>query len=443
MAPAGPDGAKIAELLRTSLRVGTATLGELTGAAVKRLLEKGNAGKAKRLFDDAERKQLARLIGATNAAGELLGRSRVRLRMEKVQKHDEQFSVFDDASPIHPMAPIEALSYFKRLVPTLNLDPQDFATDIGQSAFTIAGITEESLLERIQEIIANALATGGDKAVVPSVDEILNEAGLSPRNPQRAEMIVRTNMMKAVSEGVTREMQDPDVADYFPAWMYSGVRDGRQGKDHEQHFDKYFPNSVTFDEVRGPRVFNCRCVQIPIDKHTWADLQARGTRFASFAEAPVPAVEQNRPWTCGPAALVAVLSRYDRTVDEADVSRTLGTTEEAGTSPEQMEAGARSLGLDVEALHGMTTPQLERAIIMGQPVIACVQMHGDAAAMADEEAGHWIIFTGRHRGTLDCMDPATGETAEIAKADLPRVWRDRDAEGMPFRRYGLVVRGTS
>ncbi len=84
--------------------------------------------------------------------------------------------------------------------------------------------------------------------------------------------------MDAYNAGTQEEMQDPDVQEFFPVWQYLGIDDGRQGSDHESKFNKYYPVDATFEEVRGPRVWNCRCSQSPIDKYTWADLQKQGAK---------------------------------------------------------------------------------------------------------------------------------------------------------------------
>jgi hypothetical protein len=87
--------------------------------------------------------------------------------------------------------------------------------------------------------------------------------------------------MDAFNVGASRELQEPDVQEAFPVWRYVGIRDGRQGKDHETHFNQYFPSSLAFADVRGDRAFNCRCSFIPIDRCEWAALQTRGARLAA------------------------------------------------------------------------------------------------------------------------------------------------------------------
>ena len=74
-------------------------------------------------------------------------------------------------------------------------------------------------------------------------------------------------------EGQTRIIRP---ADDFPWWRYDGIRDGRQGKDHEQHFGKYYLSSTPFQEVRGDRMFNCRCCPTPVWRRDVERLKAQG-----------------------------------------------------------------------------------------------------------------------------------------------------------------------
>jgi hypothetical protein len=292
VALAGADGHAAEKLLRASVRQGAAVLGTLAEEAVKRLLESGKPRAARRLFTDDERRRLAAALAATNATADLLGRARVRKRLEQAQQHAERFSESDatdfscfDEAPIHPLAPRAAVDWFRRLVPDIAAEPDAFESAQRQQAFTAAGVTERSLLDRVKDVIAGVLETGqGAKSAPGLIDRVLDEAGVTPRNPQRAEMIFRTNAMQAYNAGTHAEMQDPDVADEFPAWRYLGIRDGRQGKDHEPHFDHYYPSSVRFEDVRGPRVFNCRCTSQPIHRSQWRRLRTQGVDFSSFAE---------------------------------------------------------------------------------------------------------------------------------------------------------------
>lgn len=490
MALAGADGKRAAELLRASVKRGAATLGTLTEDAVKRLLsDPGKARQAKRLFNDDERAQLADSLAATNGTAELLGRARIRKRLEQAKKtsadhHDfseaaTDFSCFDDSHPIHPLAPLKALSYFRRLIPGLNPDRDKFADSHRRQAFSLAATTDVTLLDRIKGIIASVLATGESVSDAPkAIARILDDAGVSPRNPQYAEMAFRTNMMDAYNEGSHAEMQDPDVRGHFPVWRYVGIRDGRQGKDHEPHFDKYYPNSANFSEVRGDRPFNCRCTSIPIYKSEWKRLQESGVRVSKFTEQfgvdkpraaarfaetcdepdgllEVPNVPQPDAFSCGAASAMSV-GRYFGVgpTDLDNWKQLLGTDPEKGTSPESIAATLTLLGLRVETRHEMSLEDLADCWQQGWPVIVPIQDYAPNIEPDDYDDGHYVVFIGGPSlGYVFVQDPmADVELADsnsdaapgkvmIEEGRFEEVWHDESSDGEKFVRFGIVVKG--
>jgi hypothetical protein len=283
VALAGPDGKQAARLLGASKDAGARTLYYLARRAVARLLDSPNPQAAGHLFDADEYTALTDQLAKTNATANLLGRARVREKADQAEhRHrgvltfsdDDCFCAFAEAPP--PLAPTQAVDYFKSLVPSLAVEPARFGPLLRREAFTLAAKTDELMLDRVKNVIADALQTGRQSSAVPDIEDILTRAGVSPKNPQYAEMVFRTNCMESYNVGAQEELRSPDMMEMFPAWQYLGIRDGRQGKDHEPHFDHYYPNSAAFGEVRGPRVFNCRCSFRAVDKYEWADLQAKG-----------------------------------------------------------------------------------------------------------------------------------------------------------------------
>jgi hypothetical protein len=122
---------------------------------------------------------------------------------------------------------------------------------VANRAFTLAGVTETSVLNRVKDVIRDRLETGRSFQTAPrDIQEVLDDAGVSVRNPQYSENVFRTNMMQAYTNGTMDSMRDPDVADVFPVWQYHGIRDGRQRLQHQAHFGKYFGNDTDFESVR-------------------------------------------------------------------------------------------------------------------------------------------------------------------------------------------------
>jgi len=275
IAIAGPDGQAAIKLTERAMADGRAILESITRDAVMRKLEAGKAEGS--LFTPDELALLAETIAASNATAELLGRYRIREQMQDTES-TLRFIAFDAADTplrVKPIPPEEALRYFRDLMPSLSEDPE-FDDRHRRTSFTLAENTGEVMLRAVQDAITEALAKGTTGTY--AVQSILDAAGVTPRNPQYAEMVFRTNALDSYNTGYDDERQDPDVAEEFPVWQYEGIKDGRQGSDHAPHFGKYYPASVSFNEVRGDRPFNCRCTQRVVNRREWARLEAAGAR---------------------------------------------------------------------------------------------------------------------------------------------------------------------
>lgn len=271
---AGPqrDAAKAESLLAESIDAGAKLLTQICRDAFKRLTP--GQLPTDNLFTAQELAQLADSIAATRATADLVGRAKLleRLRMAAAGRTanftDEatDFAAFADVPAIPPMVPEKALEYFTGLYPSLaKLSPEVWAEAVRRTAFTMAAATETKLLADVQRVISTAIEEGGSVLDgTTAIRELMERAGVAPKSSFYAENVYRTNMMDAYNTGATAQMQDPDVVEAFPVWRYDGIRDGRQRPDHERHFGKYFPVSVTFAEVRGDSPWNCRCVPTPV-----------------------------------------------------------------------------------------------------------------------------------------------------------------------------------
>lgn len=291
VAPTGAhqDQQKADQLLAASVRAGVATLSDIAKTAYARLLHSANPQSTSRLFNDAETARLADTLASVAGTAALLGGARIKLRANQANESQGARKFSEDSTDLSPlgdaltpMKPVEAADYFNALVPNLGVDPQIFGESMARHAFTMATATDQTMLERVKQLIAAALESGNRSTTHLGIQDLLDQAGVTPANPQYAEMVVRTNLMDAYNHGAHQQLAEE--ADTFPVWRYSGIRDGRQGKDHEVHFDKYFPAKTSFAEVRGDRPYNCRCTFIPIDKWEWARLQNDGAKVERFSD---------------------------------------------------------------------------------------------------------------------------------------------------------------
>ena len=218
-------------------------------------------------------------------AADLLGRGRVE-RSARVAR--EKGRVTFAADPLADLTKLPssvraAVEYFLGLVPTLGLDPRVYGPLMERHAFTLAKATEETLLTKVQTALADYLRTDWESPASANkpggarvVQAVLDRCGVTAANPQYAEMVFRTNVIDSFNTGVTRQMATPEMRSEFPVWEYLGIDDGRAGDDHRPHFGKFYPAAVSFAEVRGPRVFNCRCTQRPVHVTEWEEHKVAG-----------------------------------------------------------------------------------------------------------------------------------------------------------------------
>jgi hypothetical protein len=127
-------------------------------------------------------------------------------------------------------------------------------------------------------------------------------------------------------------------------------------------------------------------------------------------------------YSCGASALQSVLSYWGKEIDERELMKLMGTTEEEGTYPENMVKGARALGFDVEARQDLTLDEVQKFTADGHPMIALAQVwrsqaQTSAKALEDEwDAGHYIVVLGVDEKNVYFQDPY----ARNCKAFVPR-----------------------
>src|SRR5262249_4274714 len=151
------------------------------------------------------------------------------------------------------LRPAAALRYFLRLEPALGVDPGRFGQALERQAFTLAAAVEETLLDRVQAAIARRLESGekGARPGAAAVQGLLDEAGMSSRNPSYGELVWRTNVKDALEQGAWEEYSDPDVQAMMPAWRYENPQDARSRPEHAARAGQYYSASTSFSQVRG------------------------------------------------------------------------------------------------------------------------------------------------------------------------------------------------
>jgi hypothetical protein len=146
--------------------------------------------------------------------------------------------------------------------------------------FTLGGLSDAALIQRAK------LETELQKQGLPlSKKAAYGYYGVQPPDPEDpGDALGAPPAAPAPAPPFAEPAAGPD--EDMPVWLYAGVPDGRQGADHEAHFGKYFPSSVPFAQVRGPRWQGCRCRPVRVTRAGWRKLKAAGARIAEGYEDP-------------------------------------------------------------------------------------------------------------------------------------------------------------
>jgi predicted double-glycine peptidase len=154
----------------------------------------------------------------------------------------------------------------------------------------------------------------------------------------------------------------------------------------------------------------------------------------------VPDVRQSTDYSCGAAALQAVLSYWGIDKREGELMAALKTTPRQGTHPLDIVRVVRELGLKAELREGLTLADLEGALRRGIPPIVDLQAWtvGNPSragfAWADDwEDGHYVVLIGLDGQRLIFEDPSLlGTRGVIGRDEFFARWHDYEGEP-PYR----------
>ena len=156
-------------------------------------------------------------------------------------------------------------------------------------------------------------------------------------------------------------------------------------------------------------------------------------------------------YSCGACALQAVLSYWDRDVDEAELMKLIDTTSEEGTYPENIVKGARALGFEAEVRESLTLDEVREFTSAGHPMIALGQVWrsesaSPGSATEDWDNGHYIVVLGVDDDYVYFQDPY----ARMSKVFVPRSmfedhWHQKmggaATQNRPLVHVGIFIRG--
>lgn len=162
------------------------------------------------------------------------------------------------------------------------------------------------------------------------------------------------------------------------------------------------------------------------------------TAFPAVTLGQVPPIAQETPWTCGPAALRAVLAHHGIDVTELEAAAAVSNAPIIGTRVAGLVDGARRLGLHAAELHPENIGALRPVLAAGCPVIALV----DSFTRPGRQ-GHYVVVTRMDGDLVTLLDPhyADGRAGwrRMTRMEFEARWWNRGSDGNIERRTAVLV----
>ena len=173
------------------------------------------------------------------------------------------------------LPPAKAIAYLKDKGYVISWRWQDVWQRAQAKAFTVAGVTQQDVLEDIRAAVDDALKNGTtlstfEKDLKPilqrkgwwgrhaQTDKETGEMFGKPLDPYRLKTIYQTNMQTAYMAG--RYKSQIENVDNRPFWEYVAILDGRTRPSHRALDGKIFRYDDPFwDSLYPPNGFGCRC----------------------------------------------------------------------------------------------------------------------------------------------------------------------------------------
>ena len=158
---------------------------------------------------------------------------------------------------------------------------------------------------------------------------------------------------------------------------------------------------------------------------------------------------QTTEYSCGASALMSVLAYWGKDVEEHELMRLMGTSEEEGTYPEMIAKAARALGFDAEVKEGLTLDEVQKITARGDPMIALAQVWRGAKSGnlgEDWEAGHYFSVLAVDADNVYFQDPYVRNCKAFVPRDFFEAhWRHvmggKVGTNPELVHLGIVIRG--
>jgi predicted double-glycine peptidase len=124
----------------------------------------------------------------------------------------------------------------------------------------------------------------------------------------------------------------------------------------------------------------------------------------------MPDTRQSTEYSCGAAALQAVLGYWGRDIGEEDMVELLNTDSDSGTYPDDIIRVAHQMGFEAKYRENLTLADIETSLRVGVPVMVDCQAWRSVSeyneSWADEWGnGHWMVVIGLDENNVYFEDP--------------------------------------
>lgn len=226
------------------------------------------------IADLADAPDLAAVEKSTDGATEL-GESLAKVGLTRVS-----LSKIVLASTPFSKSPFkDALATFKELKLLDKASFERATAAVKQSAFTVAGVVGDQMLEVLRADLFESIKAGEDlrrykQRILPRLQDagfVSNigdlKTGQRALNASHIETVYRTNTMNTYNTGRYVHQSSPSVVSAFPVWEIRGVKDTRTRDTHlATHGVRLLANDPFWKTAYPPFGWNCRCRVIPRTK---------------------------------------------------------------------------------------------------------------------------------------------------------------------------------
>jgi ABC-type bacteriocin/lantibiotic exporter with double-glycine peptidase domain len=144
-----------------------------------------------------------------------------------------------------------------------------------------------------------------------------------------------------------------------------------------------------------------------------------------FALGAVEPYQQIEPYSCGAAALKAVLQHWGERVPEKTLIREVGIDPKTGSTAPQVAGAARRRGYLARAHYFRSVDELATYTSRDVPVILAIR------SFTRPNQGHFVVATRVGKDLVEIMDPnVQGNRRLLSRRELDRRWQFRDRVGV-------------